>query len=144
VANETLVVQQIVNGQLVRLPVDLQPLFASGLLLNCQPDTAPESAALVQYAVQLDDGEAMCLALAKLRGWTVATDERKGRRIALADGIAVLNTIEVVRIWAEGTNAGSNIVRAVIDDIASLGRYRPAANVPGADWWRKYGGKTVG
>jgi predicted nucleic acid-binding protein len=94
----------------------------------------------VSYAARLDDGEAMCLALAKCRSWTVATDERKGRRIALADGIPVLNTVEIVRAWSEQVSATPAVIREVVDNISVLGRYIPAVDAPSASWWRSSGG----
>lgn len=80
-----------------RMPVDLEPLFNAGVVHRTKPETGPETAAFVRYATMLDDGEAMCLALAELRSWTVATDERKGRRIAIAHGIRTLSTIELLK-----------------------------------------------
>lgn len=44
-----------------------------------------EQSLYIDYAADLDDGEAMTLALAFSRGFTVATDDRKARRIFLED-----------------------------------------------------------
>jgi predicted nucleic acid-binding protein len=144
VANETLIVETLAEEKRVRVRVDLQAWFDSGLLLSCQPDGAEEAAAFVRYAAVLDDGEAMCLALAKCRSWMIATDERKGRRIALRDGISTINTVELIRSWAEATSVDPDILKEVVTNIAVLGRYRPMPDAPGADWWRSNGGGMGG
>jgi predicted nucleic acid-binding protein len=140
VAGETLFVEVVVSGRRERSQVDLQPWFAAGLVHPCEPERLDEVAALVNYAARLDDGEAMCLALAKCRSWTVATDERKGRRIARGDSIPTLNTVEIVRAWTEQVSATPTVIHEVVNNIAVLGRYRPAVDAPSAEWWRVNGG----
>ena len=48
-----------------------------------------------------DDGESMGLAIARCRGWSVLTDDKKARRIAKELGVPVLGTPEVIKQWAE-------------------------------------------
>lgn len=104
VASEMLMVDSMNEGRPIRSPLDLQPWLDEGLLLHCAPTGDVELATFVSYAARLDDGEAMCLALAKCRSWIVATDERKGRRIATQDGIHVLNTVQVMNMGRSGVN----------------------------------------
>ena len=144
VAGETLFVDEIVSGRVSRSEVDLQPWFDRGLLRRCKLSTTDEISAFVQYAARLDDGEAMCLALGKCRSWTVGTDERKGRRIAAEDGIAIVSTVEIVKSWAEVTSALADVVAEVVSKIGVLGRYRPRPNSPGVEWWREQGGSVAG
>jgi predicted nucleic acid-binding protein len=141
VAGEALFVDIITpEGTRKRIPADLDALFKSGAIRQCEPKGDDEFAAFVRYAAHLDDGEAMCFAIAKCRGWAVASDERKGRKIASADGIALINTIELIRAWAHRTAAAESATRDLIGRVTVLGRYRPASDVPFADWWRKHVG----
>lgn len=140
VSSETLFVEALSGGHTVRSQVNLEAWFDSGLFHRCAPDTPDELAGFVAYATQLDDGEAMCLAIAKSRSWIVATDERKGRRIAENDGIRVMNTIELVKSWSETSAAESAAIIEVVRNITMLGRYRPSSGAPGVQWWRRHSG----
>ena len=55
-------------------------------------DIEKKTAIAVEFAAQIDDGEASCLAIAKSRGWLVATDDRKAIRLAVKSGISVITT----------------------------------------------------
>src|SRR5437868_10196598 len=70
------------RAQLIPEPIDLRPLIAGGVLRPCDPAPGVEAALYVQLAVELDDGEAAALAVAQARGWALATDDRKARRLA--------------------------------------------------------------
>ncbi len=141
VADESLYIDELTANQTrQRTRADLEPLFRSNAIRLCKPETSDETAAFVHYATLMDDGEAMCLALAKHRSWAVATDDRKARRIATGEGIALFNTIELVRGWAERNDIAESLIRELIQRIAILGRYRPTENAPSANWWRSKGG----
>lgn len=140
VSEEALFVDVVTPAGVERKPAELTELMSRRIVAACSPSSEREFSALVHYATLVDDGEAMCLALAKCRSWTVATDERKGRRIAVADGISVINTVQLIRAWAETQTVDPQVVRDVIERIAVLGRYKPGADVPSADWWRRNGG----
>ena len=72
------------EAKVVRRAVDLAAALGAGLLHRCDLAGEDELALFVRLAAVLDDGEAACLAVAKSRGWTLATDDRKGRREAAA------------------------------------------------------------
>jgi predicted nucleic acid-binding protein len=136
VAGETLFVDKMVDGSRKRVRIDLQPWFDIKLLQRCQPEGANEIEAFVHFAASLDDGEAMCLALAKCRSWAVATDERKARRIAVADKLALLDTVQLVKGWADGTDASAAEIAEVIRNVSTLGRFVPRTDVIHSQWWR--------
>ena len=141
VVQESLFIEIIEESQTRhRAPVDLNPHFDSGVFRRAQPETADEIAAFVRYATVLDDGEAMSFALAKCRSWAVATDDRKARRLAIAEGITTTSTIELLKEWSEKTGALDKVVRDAVQFVATLGRYRPSRNAPEANWWRAKGG----
>src|SRR5687767_14194928 len=60
-------------AKLIQRPVDLAPVLAAGLLHRCDLEGEDELDLFVQLATTLDDGEAVCLAIAKVRGWVLAT-----------------------------------------------------------------------
>jgi predicted nucleic acid-binding protein len=121
--------------RLMQRAVDLAPLIAAGVLHRCDLEGADELNLFVQLATTLDDGEAACLASAKLRGWTLATDDRKGRREAGNLGVAVVTTAELVKAWADVTKADDAAVAEVLRDIQDYARFTPHRTMPLRSWW---------
>jgi predicted nucleic acid-binding protein len=89
----------------------------------------------VQLATTLDDGEAACLAIAKARGWTLATDDRKGRREAGNLGVQVITTPELVKAWADATKSGHAAVTKMLRAIQDYARFAPHRTMPLHSWW---------
>src|SRR5262249_34990580 len=79
--------------------IDLASATSGGWLMACHFESSEETDAFVEFAQQLDDGEASCLAIAKSRGLTVITDDRKAIRICTEHGIPVVTTPELLRTW---------------------------------------------
>lgn len=116
--------------------VDLTPFVASGVLTLCQPDDDQEQVAYVQYAALFrSDGEAMCLALAECRGWTVATDDRRAIQVAQTAGIFVVSCPELVKAWADAIRPGAASLAQVITDIEMLAQFRPNSKMRDSGWW---------
>lgn len=90
----------------------------------------------VALARALDDGEAATLAIAEARGFAVATDDRKARRIltTLDPQPAVTSTAAIVRAWA--SNRGDAEVRECLRLIQRRASFLPPKNDPDGDWWR--------
>ncbi len=123
-------------GAILTDPADLSPYIASGLLIPCQPDDPQEQARFVQYAtVFRSDGEAMCLALAESRGWTVATDDKKAIKVAEKAGLKVISCPQLVKAWADATRPDAATVARVMTDIQTLAQFRPNSMMPEAVWW---------
>jgi predicted nucleic acid-binding protein len=123
-------------GALINEPADLSPHLTSGLLTSCQPVDPPEEARFVHYAAQFrSDGEAMCLALAESRGWTVATDDRKATRIAAGAGLTVISCPQLVKAWADAGRPTQAVLAQVLADIETLAQFRPNSSMPESVWW---------
>ena len=71
------------------------------------------------------DGEAMCLALAECRGWTVATDDRRAIQVAQKAGLSVVSCPELVKAWADATRPDATSLVQVLTDIQTLAQFRP-------------------
>jgi predicted nucleic acid-binding protein len=111
-------------------PVDLQKLITAGLLTLCPMEEGTEVDLYVTYAEELDDGEAMSLAIAQSRNLALATDERKARRLARenAPQLSMISTTEIIRAWAEGKDPSD--VTAVVHSVLTRARFRPADSDP--------------
>jgi len=122
--------------RLVVVPLDLQPAFAAGLLQRCDCASAEETALSVDLASQLgDDGESMGLAIARCRGWTVLTDDKKARRIARELGVDTRDTTEILRHWSELAGPSPDTLRIALAAIERFANFRPAATLTHTDWW---------
>jgi hypothetical protein len=129
------------SGRIVTVPADLTPLIASGLLTLCQPDDPQEQARFVHYAtIFRSDGEAMCLALAESRGWTVATDDRKAIRIGGRVGLTVISCPALIKTWAIATKPDRATLVQVLTNIQTLAQFRPNPAMPESGWWSALSG----
>ncbi|NQT41220.1 MAG: hypothetical protein HQ581_27275 [Planctomycetes bacterium] len=122
-------------------PIDLTEALQAGAIRQCRVDGPKENEAFVRYARELDDGEAACLAIAKRRGWTVATDDRKAIRVATAQRIAVVTTPELVHKWVETAKPEESKVCEVLRNIESFARFRPGKSAKLYPWWTRVVGR---
>ncbi len=90
----------------------------------------------VALARELHDGEATTLAVAEARGFAVATDDRKARRIltTLNSQPPVTSTAAIVRAWAGGRSDAE--VRECLRLIQRRASFLPPRKDPDGDWWR--------
>lgn len=117
--------------------VSIEPFVASGLLTVLQLASEEEANTYIDFAADLDDGEAMTCALAIHRGCDVATDERKAIRIlgVRAPQVAIQTTARLVRWWAEAGHVDPLVVRLALRSIQFRGRFRPGKSDPLRSWW---------
>ncbi len=118
-----------------REPIEPQPFIDESLLTLVDVSCADETELYVRLAGDLDDGEAMAMAIAKLRGWTLATDDRKAKRLAVDLGVPVVSTPELVQQWAEAGRMPPDRVKTILLNIESRARFTPAQNARCHDWW---------
>jgi hypothetical protein len=122
-------------AKLIPEPIDLQPLIDGQVLHICDLADGPETALFVDLAAHLDDGEAAAVAIAKARGWTLATDDRKARRLAGERGVVTVTTPELVKAWAVATGATAGEVAEALTNIQTFARFTPHKTMPLAAWW---------
>lgn len=113
-------------------PLEIQRWVDDGIIEQCELGVDEEEE-FVNYAAQIDDGEAMCLAIAGSRQLVIVTDDRKGRRMAAEAGLIVISTSQIVRSWAATHTAQE--ISAVISSIEDRARFRPPDNDPELAWW---------
>ena len=118
-----------------REPIDAQPYFDEGLLTFVDVGSTDEAELYVRLAGDLDDGEAMALAIAKQRGWTLATDDSKAKRFADDLDVLVITTPELMQRWAKASKMRPPKLRTLLRNIESGARFAPAEDAPGYEWW---------
>lgn len=121
--------------QFVQERIDLQPAIDGGGLRVCDVAEGDETDLYVQLATTLDDGEAACLAIAKSRGWALATDDRKAIRLAEGLRVGTITTPEMIKSWADATRASDTDVAVVLRKIQAFARFVPRRASPLYDWW---------
>ncbi len=122
---------------LVPQEVDLTEAIDAGHITVCKLESQQEIDWFVEFAQQLDDGESSVLALAKSRGWTVATDDKKARRIAAEQGITIIGTSEMIQMWAASQGMSDKQTGEVLYRIQRFGRFQPRRSDPLCDWWTR-------
>jgi predicted nucleic acid-binding protein len=120
-----------------REPVQLQPLIEAGLLVEERLQAGPEETLFVEFSAQLADGEAEAAALAVLRGYILATDDRKASRIVVERDAAVrlYSTLELLREWQQVSGASDADVADALKRISERATYRPRRTDPLFAWW---------
>lgn len=126
------------SNRLVPEPIDLDGIIHQGLLKECGIEGEDEAAAFLQFAIDLEDGEAACLAIAKVRGWSVATDDKKAIRFATKAGIAVITTPELIQRWVEAHQPTMDELRLALQNIELYARFRLGPSAPSYQWWKEY------
>lgn len=122
--------------ELLTDPLDLTEAIAKGLLTQCEL-SANEFELMVVYARELDDGEASSLAVAHARGWKLATDDKKARRIAEGEGVALISTAELIERWSQSDQVSKDEIAQTLQAIAKYARFCPPPSDPLSKWWRR-------
>jgi predicted nucleic acid-binding protein len=128
-------------SKLVKVVIDLTPLIDASVLFTCDVQGQAEMDDFVRLATTLDDGEAMCLAVAKNRGWLLGTDDRKAIRLAIQLGVTPVTTPELVKHWADRNRATDEELAAALQNIQSFARFVPRRNSSLYAWWTDAAGK---
>ena len=117
--------------------VDLTPLFKEGVCQQMCMTHPAEEATYVDLAAHLDDGEAITGALAFHRGCSVATDDRKARRVLgqLNPPVKLVSTLKLLKLWAEESRVPMDELASAMDDMQSCASYIPSVREPLYDWW---------
>jgi predicted nucleic acid-binding protein len=96
-------------------------------------------ARFIQFAAELDDGEASVCALAVTHGGAVATDDRKTLRLLERKHpqVSVVQTPELLYEWAELEGLRDQEISKVLRSVYRRGRFYPRRDAPQFDWWER-------
>jgi len=117
-----------------REPVALDSIRTAGLLTVVSA-TEAEIATFAELVFDLDDGEALTLALALHRRLVCVTDDRKARRLAGERGITLLSTLDLVHAWAIAAAVPDDALRSVLAAMRERAAYVPGRIHPLRPWW---------
>jgi predicted nucleic acid-binding protein len=141
VAKEGLFIRQSSDDPKILVPmqINLDALIASSNIKVDGFEHNGELEQFVQLATVLEDGEAVCVAMASSRGFSLATDDRKAIAIAGVLNIDVLTTPEILMNWIKVSSPGPKEIAKVIENIERYGRFKPHHTSNHAKWWKDNG-----
>jgi len=120
-------------------PIDVRRVVRDNGLEVLSIGSTEETELFVNLAAELDDGEAMSMAIAIARSFRFATDDKKARRVfaeVVNDPARLVSTPSLVRKWAERfTKNEESRVAGALRRIRSRARFVPPASDPDYDWW---------
>lgn len=119
-----------------RLPINLRELTDSGHIEVEATFSDEELLTFIDLTLDLDDGEALTLAVAAHRGYAVVTDDRKALRIARDElQLELVTSLELIRGWSADQDLPDDDVRKLLVALHERGRYIPPRSHPLRDWW---------
>jgi predicted nucleic acid-binding protein len=140
VKNESLFIRkEDAEDQTLLVPeaIDLSDALAKGAIKECRLESVQEFDEFVRLAATLDDGEAICIALAKCRKWIVATDDLKALRVAQSEGVQTITTPDIVKYWADSHSIEASTLSSVIQNIERFARFMPRKSAVLRQWWEQ-------
>ena len=141
VLNESEYIREFDQDQrAVMVPLDVRTLIDGQRITSVRPETDAEVAAYVDFAQDIDDGEAQALAIAKHRHFTLLTDDGKATRLAHRPdvNVATITTVHVLKEWAERTKIEADALRHIVRRIQVLARFAPRRDSPDFAWWQSH------
>ena len=125
------------NGDICRVTLDAQAVVASGNLQVLTLDNAQEHASLVEFALELDDGEAQAMSLALHRERILVTDDRPAVRVASGlTTVQTMGTPEVLIAWVNANPAQRHRLPEIIRRVTVLGPFQLKKSSPHYGWWQ--------
>jgi predicted nucleic acid-binding protein len=125
-------------GILALEAISVDEYVDSGRLRILVLDGEEEETLYVNYAAELDDGEAMSMALAESRELVLATDDRKARRLFVENVDAphrLLSTAELLRDWVDSHGVSPDRLKSALHRIMNRARYTPNRSDSNFMWW---------
>jgi predicted nucleic acid-binding protein len=105
------------------------------LIVDFQSDV--EETAFINYASEIDDGEAATGAIAINRNWAIATDDKKAAKFLSQESpyLQIVSTPEIIKYWSKIANIESSKLSNVLNEIRVKARYCPDKNHSLKSWW---------
>jgi len=121
-----------------RAPLNLGRFVDDGLLEVLRLDSSDEVATFVDFAITIDDGEAITAALAHHRDCALATDDGKARRV-IAERLPTLqliSTLDLLHDWAGLAHIPDDELQRVMEEMREGASYVPGPKNPHFEWWQ--------
>ena len=126
------------RGGICKVTLNSAAVAAEGNLQVMSLGGTDEQASLIEFAMELDDGEAQALALAMHRKRVLVTDDRPAIRVASGPHVAVqtMGTPELLMAWANSNPKRQARLPEVVRRVAVLGPFQLKKTSPHYGWWQ--------
>lgn len=125
-----------VDGEVTLTPIDLSSYDDATLEVTVL--TPAEYPLYVDLARTVDDGEAATIAVAAKRGITLATDDRKARRVCAELHLTEpMRTLGILHSYADMVGLQQAQIRDLLVKIRDRASFQPPRSDPDYKWWRE-------
>lgn len=126
-----------------KTPIELSPLLDEGLIQVMELERPEWESTYVSIARFVDDGEAITGALAFHCGASIATDDRKARRVLreIAPSVPQVSTLDLLKQWMDAAFVSEIAMREALIAIKTNANYVPSPRDPLYPWWATYHGE---
>lgn len=123
-----------------REKVDLVPLLEAELLEEQSLEGSRETALFVELSSYMEDGEAEAAALAIIRGYLLATDERKVCRVLASKypALRIQSTAELLHEWQIRCRLPDKACSDILKRVTLRATFSPPRSDKHRDWWLKH------
>ena len=118
--------------------IDIDDLVNQEIIQISDCKTDIEQELFVNLAADLDDGEAMSVAIALSRNWHLATDDKKARRIFKEnsqDHQLLVSTSDLIKEWVENENLDDITIKSILVKVERKASFRPSKSDVNLQWW---------
>ncbi len=118
--------------------IHLSPLVDNELLTVASLDSENEKIDFINFACDIDDGEAATGSIAKHRNWCIGTDDSLAISFFKRQNLQlqVVTTPELIKAWVEIVDPPSAVVTSLIENIQRRANYKPSSRHPLYEWWQ--------
>ena len=126
------------NGDICKLSLDPAVVVHDGNLQVLSLEGSAEYASFIEFAMELDDGEAQALSLALHRNRVLLTDDRPAVRVASTTNVAVqtMGTPEILMAWVNANPECRHHLPEVVRRISVLGPFQLKKSSAHYNWWQ--------
>ncbi len=135
VAQETLYLRNAESGE--REEISVPQLVEDGILEILNVESEVEKLRYIEFAIDLDDGEAESIAIAEARSHALATDDKKARSIIQRRGLKIelWSTCGLLRHWQNKCSVSDDNLSGILKNISIRAKYCPKLGHPDFEWW---------
>ncbi len=125
------------SGSMIRRRLCDSGLFLAEEVESLKLVGSAEQNTYAVLASKIDDGEAVTGSLAFHRGFSLATDDRKARRVLSEQtpSVPLLYTLEILKKWVDDQTPSVATLRSAVEGMRDQANYVPGSNNPLYEWW---------
>ena len=126
------------SASVEKIPIDLSPLLDEGLIQAMALENPEWESTYVYIAQFVDDGEAITGALAFHCGASIATDDKKARRVLreIVPSVPQVSTLDLLKQWMDAASVSDIAMREALIAIKTNANYVPSPRDPLYSWWQ--------